>query len=158
MAEVLASRLHGNRPVTLIGFGIGARLVLKVRVPKKANMAVQKSPVTLKRDLLTWGAHSSASSTSPPWVPLVPGWSRLLCVWGRLFQQVPRSGREQPPFVDTGWSTCTAGRIGCWRFCTGVCLCVCASVFVFVCVSVCVSVCVCVCVRERERERERENV
>ena len=29
LAELLASRLHGHRPVTLVGFGLGARVIMQ---------------------------------------------------------------------------------------------------------------------------------
>ena len=29
LARTLVARIHGNRPVTLIGFGMGARVIIK---------------------------------------------------------------------------------------------------------------------------------
>ncbi|KAM3719193.1 putative membrane protein [Dirofilaria immitis] len=104
LAEVLLSRAHGNRPITLIGFSLGARVIFHCLM----TMIKQSTFFGIVNDVVLLGAPVSASPTQWQQISQVVG-GRIIngyCDSDWLLRFIYRTMSVQFTIAGTGPVTC----------------------------------------------------
>ncbi|CAG9540801.1 unnamed protein product [Cercopithifilaria johnstoni] len=104
LAEVLLSRAHGNRPITLIGFSLGARVIFHCLM----SMAKQSTCYGIINDVVLLGAPVTASPTQWQQISQVVG-GRIIngyCNSDWLLRFIYRTMNVQFTIAGTGPVIC----------------------------------------------------